>query len=119
MIWLLIISLGLIFLGLTVAIWSGQRQKKMLEEQRREAVRTKRMIEELFLTEGWKLLATTAQSQVNTRRGLINFKAATDPLEQEFVKGEAHGIELFLRIPNALLDEAKTIIELSNKEGDE
>jgi hypothetical protein len=89
---------------------------QVLAEQRAEAVRTKRKMEALVATEGWKILAAAAEAQVKLRRNEVNLKPTTDNNQENFMKGEASGIETFIRIPTALIDEAKAIIEIANRD---
>lgn len=122
-----VIGLGLCAAGVgldLLANWRARKRaaerewrKKVLEEQRVEAARSKRMMEELMETEGWKFIAEAAKMQSVRRQNEVLLKPTENPLAQEYLKGEVQGIELFVTLPEKLIENAQAIIDLAMQEG--
>lgn len=89
------------------------------EEQRVEASRDKKLMEELVSSAGWKFLVTAAEGQALERKNQVLLKPTKDPYEQEYMKGEIQGLSLFVEIPKRVLENAKAILEIAakNEEG--
>ena len=78
----------------------------------REAIRE---FKALLETKGWKRLEEVARAQVKGRQDEVLLKPTQDTLEENYMKGEAHGIQLFVNLPKQLLEMNKDIIELAKK----
>jgi len=65
---------------------------------------------------GWKLLTKAAEVQVVSRRNEVMMKPADHPLVQEFEKRTVQGIELFMKLPEILLENSKAVLEAYDKE---
>lgn len=87
--------------------------KRVTEEQRVEAVRNKKMMEALVATDGWKMLAAVASAQIAPRRNKVTLTPTTDIVEENFMKGEIQGIELFVNLPSKLIEESDAIIKMA------
>jgi hypothetical protein len=113
------IGLGLCALGFGLDVLVNKRRsarRKMLEEQRVDAARTKKMMEELIETEGWKFISEAAKVQAMSRENEVMLKPTENPLAQEYLKGEVQGIKLFTTLPEKLLEGSKAIIDLAMEE---
>jgi len=86
---------------------------RVTEEQRVEAVRNKKMMEALVATDGWKMLAAVADAQVAPRKNRVTLTPTTDVVEENFMKGEIQGIELFVNLPRKLIEESDAIIKMA------
>ena len=84
---------------------------RVTEEQRLEAAKHKKIMQQLVETEGWKFLEAAAKVQSTSRQNEIMLKPTENPLLQEYCKGEVQGIELFLRLPKNLIESSKAILE--------
>ena len=106
-------GLGLIVLGAVCEYLRLRvlRAKRVTEEQRLEAAKHKKIMEQLVETEGWKLLEAAAKVQSTSRQNEIMLKPTENPLLQEYCKGEVQGIELFLKLPKNLIESSKAILE--------
>ena len=107
------IGLCLVILG---GLWTYLDSAKawanrVTEEQRLEAAKHKKIMEQLVETEGWKLLEAAAKVQSTSRQNEIMLKPTENPLLQEYCKGEVQGIALFLRLPKNLIESSKAILE--------
>lgn len=115
-----LMGVSLLCLGLRVC---RTGKAAVTPEQITEARKNKRVLEELVRHPGWKLLNTWGEAQVAPRRNKVLLEPTSQPYEQEFTKGEIQGIELMLKIPVHLIDEATAIIALdvegSNADSDE
>ena len=112
----LLAGLGLLLLGLLVNLLVNQRRPRVTEEQRTEAFRHKEQMKALIEMPGWKLLTKAAEVQVISRRNEVMMKPADHPLVQEFEKGTVQGIELFMKLPEILLENSKAVLEAYDKE---
>ena len=88
----------------------------MTEEQRTEAFRHKEQMKALVEMPGWKLLVAAAEVQVRNRRNDVMMKPAENITAQEFEKGTVQGIELFMKLPEILLENSKAVLEAYDKE---
>lgn len=88
----------------------------MTDEQRIEALQHKAQMEALVATPGWKLLRAAAESQALSRRNEVMMKPTEQPLLQEFEKGTVQGIEIFMKMPEILIENSKAILEAYDKE---
>ena len=106
-------GLGLVVLGGLRLCFDARKAwaKRVTEEQRLEAAKHKKIMEQLMETEGWKLLEAAARVQSTSRQNEIMLKPTENPLLQEYCKGEVQGIELFLRLPKNLIESSKAILE--------
>ena len=107
------VGLGLVVLGAVCEYLRLRvlRANRVTEEQRLEAAKHKKIMEQLVETEGWKLLEAAAKVQSTSRQNEIMLKPTENPLLQEYCKGEVQGIELFLRLPKNLIESSKAILE--------
>ncbi len=88
------------------------------DERLREAVRQKNAFTGLLRTEGWEMLTTILQEQVEMRRNSFELT----PLEsmdqipaQEFKKGEIAGLRMAAQLPQDILDDAQSIIDTTRE----
>lgn len=88
----------------------------MTDEQMREAMQHKAQMEALVGTPGWKLLRAAAEAQSLSRRNEVMMKATEQPLVQEFEKGTVQGIEIFMRLPEILIENSKAVLDAYEKE---
>lgn len=96
--------------------WAKRWKLRVQEEERREALRIKGEMEALISCPGWKRLVAAAEAQTKMRMNEVMLKPTTNPYEQEYQKGEVQGIRTFTEIPQALIEQAKAIIELEKEE---
>jgi len=121
--WLLL-ACGLFLLlggcvGLGWKIWRDWGKKVYTEEEKDEAIRMKREMEELQELPGWKTLVKYAEVQLSGRKNEVLLKPTENPYQQEYLKGEVNGIDLFIRIPKVIVDESQAVINAVNREADE
>jgi hypothetical protein len=86
----------------------------MAQTQFEEAKMTIREFRELIETPGWKSLKEVARAQIEARRAQHSRTPAIGTegmLKQQWDFGEACGIELFLSLPQSLIDGAEAIIQ--------
>ena len=107
---------GLLALGLLANVLASRRRPKVTEEQRIEAFRHKEQMKALVEMPGWKLLVAAAEVQVRNRRNDVMMKPAENITAQEFEKGTVQGIELFMKLPEILLENSKAVLEAYDKE---
>lgn len=88
----------------------------MTEEQWREALQHKAQMEALVALPGWKLLEQAAEVQAKARRNEVMMKPTEQPLAQEFEKGTVQGIEIFMKMPQILIENSKAVLEAYEKE---
>ena len=81
-------------------------------EQVTEARRNKRHLTELLEHPGWKLLSGWGEAQLVPRKHKILLEPTETIGIDNYLKGEVQGIELMLRMPSHLIDEATAIIAL-------
>ena len=113
------VGLGLCAAGCWLDLLVDRRRKRrrqVLEEQRIDAVRSKKMMEDLVEMPGWKFLAEAAKVQAQSRENEVMLKPTENPLTQEYLKGEVQGIKLFVTLPEKLIEGSQAIIELANEE---
>ena len=91
----------------------------MTEEQRIEAAQNKRVMLELVATEGWQRMVEIAKAQTDAKKGQVLYQPTEAPLAQEYTKGEIHGIELFISIPKAVLEESEGLLRLAKEQEEE
>lgn len=111
-----LICLGLGLCGLSLlprllAFYRYVRWGKVTEEQRVEAAKHKKIMEELVKTPGWKLLEEAAKVQSTSRQNEIMLKPTENALVQEYAKGEVQGIQLFMTLPRTLIESSKAILD--------
>ncbi len=61
---------------------------------------------------GWKYLERVAKAQIEIRKNKIFLEplsSLNDAVGQEFLKGEATGMNTLLKLPYVLIDEAETV----------
>lgn len=85
----------------------------MTEEQRIEAARNKKMMEELVSHEGWKLLTGFGKGQVGSRSNKVLLEPTKEPFAVEYMKGEIQGIQLILATPEKLIEESEAILRIA------
>ena len=105
---------ALVLLGIGM-VWIGGR-RKVSEEQRSEAAKVKRELEEMMKTAGWARIEAWVKQQVDERSKLVLRSPTKDQLEQEYLKGEVHGIELFGTFPKSVVEQMKEILAAYDKE---
>lgn len=105
---------ALVLLGIGM-VWIGGR-RKVSEEQRAEAAKIKRELEEMMKTPGWGRVEVWVKNQVDERSKLVLRSPTKEPLEQEYLKGEVHGIELFGMFPKVVIEQMKEILAAYDKE---
>jgi hypothetical protein len=119
--YLLELSLCLFLVGLFTLVhgvgWRWGKKVKVTEEERLEAAKAKREMEEMMAMPGWKRLEQIASVQVESRSNQVLLSPTESPLTQEYLKGEVNGIRSFVKIPGVVVEEAKRIIALANEEG--
>lgn len=81
------------------------------EEERQEAARVKREMEELMSTPGWKTLVSIGLVHSNGRKNEVLLKPTENAYAQEYLKGEVNGIEFMLKIPEVALESADAVIK--------
>jgi hypothetical protein len=99
-------------------IYSAKWKKMLSEEQRAEAIRSKREMDFLLSTPGWKTLSSIFRSQISLRENEVLLKPTKDPLEQEYQKGEIQGLKLLLQYPETVIENARAVIEAMRDEND-
>ena len=74
-----------------------------------------RALKDLLESRGWELLTQIAHNQIASRRSFFRrpLEDGGKVYEQEFVKGEAVGIETFLSLPKDLLASLEQDIEMA------
>ena len=105
---------ALVLLGIGM-VWIGGR-RKVSEEQRSEAAKIKRELEEMMKTAGWARIEAWVKKQVDERSKLVLRSPTETPLAQEYMKGEIHGIELFAEIPKVMVAHHAEILAAYDKE---
>lgn len=110
MIWWLggIGGLALLLLG-TWMVWTGG-VLKVTEEQRADAAKQKKELEELLKQPGWKQIEKWIAENVETRSNSVLYSPSEKPMEQEFTKGEISGLKMFIRVPEILLEQNTQIL---------
>lgn len=71
-------------------------------------------LRQLLKSPGWELLAKHAEMQISTRTDhvmLVPLESTSKLPAQEFMKGEAAGIRLFIAFPETLIEIAKAVID--------
>lgn len=89
-------------------------QQQEADDQLSEARRQVRVFQELLTSPAWVELAKIAEVQVHNRRQKHIFQplASSDGvLQQQWELGEAGGIELFMRLPQNIIDGCLAILE--------
>lgn len=112
--WLFVVSAILISCGLGSKVWKlwkKRRWKKVTEEQRVEAARQKKMMEELISSPGWELLSRAAEYQMKYRTDTILLDPEVEPLRAKYLAGEVGGIKTFLAIPQGLIDTNEAVLQ--------
>lgn len=112
---LLICACGLL---LNYVVDKQRQARRVTEEQRVEAARHKKWMEELIATEGWKLLEAAAKVQTSQRENMLKGKPTSDLAEENFMKGEVQGIEIFMKIPEVLVQNSKAVLDAYNEQGE-
>lgn len=72
------------------------------------------MFQELLELPGWARLVEAARAQVHNRRiGYVRgpIKEGSNVYEQQWMLGEANGIETFISLPRTLIESSRAIIE--------
>lgn len=82
----------------------------MTPEQLNEAIRQKRMMEELMQHPGYAVLKSFGQNQALQRKNQVLLQPTEQPLTQEYMKGEISGIELIFKLPEAVIESAQAVI---------
>ena len=115
-----LIELGVLLLlvggGVLVYVPGGKKRPKVTEEERIEAARAKRQMEEMVATAGWKRLCEIAEAQAQGRSNEVLLKATDNAYAQEYMKGEVNGIRSFLKIPSVVIETSKQLIEQDEEE---
>lgn len=87
--------------------------KEEVVDQLTEARQQVQLFRALQASPGWAALVEVAQAQISHRRqkyNLVPLKTTDGLLEQQWELGEASGIELFLRLPQSIIDGGEAII---------
>ena len=84
-----------------------------------EAIKIKNEMSNLISSPGWKRLIAAAGSQVEGRTNSVILEPTKNPYEQEYLKGEIHGIKAFMQIPSIILEESQGIIDLTKEKEEE
>ena len=86
-------------------------------EQVTEARQEAQQLQELLVSPGWAVLVRVANAQINNRRGpYMRAPLKSDTmLEQQWTLGEASGIEIFIRLPDTIVESHKSIIEENDR----
>lgn len=100
--------------GSGLVYFSGRRT--ITDAQRADAARERKEMEELLAHPGWKRLAKIADAQTLERRNKVLLAPTTEPLAQEYMKGEIHGISLFMEIPKVISAQAEDILARYSRE---
>lgn len=118
-VYLLELSVCLLLVGLLCLSYGvgWRRGPRVTEEERLEAAKAKRQMEEMMATEGWKRLKEIADTQIKARSNQVMLSPTESPLAQEYAKGEVNGIRAFIEIPRVVVEEAKRVIALANDKG--
>ncbi len=84
-----------------------------------EAAELRRAMVQLKESAGWNAVCEVLRKQVHERHGIV-YAPCTGGMDgviaQEFIKGEAAALELALRIPDELLDDAQGVIDVYERE---
>ena len=117
----LLLALALFLLGGLALSYSAvlKGRGRVTEEQRLEAAQNKRIMNELMATEGWQRMVEVAKAQADGKKGQVLYQPTEAPLAQEYLKGEIHGIELFMSIPKAVLEESEGLLRLAKEQEEE
>ena len=108
----------LVLLAASLTWWWGRN--RVTEEQRVEAVRLKKQMEELVASPGWQTVRDIIQRQVEPRKQQVLFNPTSEPYQQEYMKGEVNGMETILRLPATMIETSDAIIRQAlEQEGDE
>lgn len=91
----------------------GWKKRKMDQENLTEAIKSKREMETLVSTPGWKTLMHIAKGLASQRESEVLLKPTKDTYEQEYQKGEIQGIRLLSQYPEIIISNAQAVIELS------
>ncbi len=120
--YLLALAILLLCLGccaLSLELRKRWNRKVYSEEEKEEAIKQKREMEELLQSPGWKTLIRIAEAQSLGRKNEVLLKPTENPYQQEYLKGEITGIELILRTPGTVVETAKALIEAANQAEEE
>ncbi len=120
-------SSHLIYWGLTLCL-SGLllhvlarwwiRRFAVTEEQRVEAARTKKQMEQLIATDGWKMLEAAAKAQLGNRQNTVMLNPTKDLAEENYLKGEIQGLTLLISLPEKLIEQNDAILRLAAEQED-
>lgn len=114
-----LIGFGLAFLACDAFLRERRRCRRVTDEERREAARTKRVMSELLEHPGWKMIEEVATAQTNNKKGEILYKPTENTLVQEYVKGEIHGIDFLKSIPTVLIESSEAVLQRAKEEEEE
>lgn len=86
-----------------------------------DAVRAKEAMQGLMATEGWKFLRNQLEEQIENRKAhvLTALEGTNEIYEREFQKGEIVGIMLAIHLPQQMLNDADTVVELYRSQEDD
>lgn len=88
----------------------------MSEEQRIDAVRQLKLMQELAEHPAWKLMQKAAKEQIEVRTDHVVLNPTDNALGQEYMKGEVAGIRIFFELPEKLVEQSQAIVDQYNKE---
>ncbi len=113
-------GLGLCLGGLLLHVLSRWwiRRFAVTEEQRIEAARTKKQMEQLIETEGWKMLRAAAKAQLGNRQNTVMLNPTKDLAEENYLKGEIQGLTLLISLPEKLIEQNDAILKLALEQED-
>lgn len=94
----------------------AQEQPDPRAEQKEVATNTKKLIQNLIDSPGWKALKMIVEMQVKERQDRIILSPTIDALGQEFMKGECAGMRTLLALPERMLADATDTLDLFRKE---
>lgn len=98
--------------------WNRKARRRM-QEQLAEARRQIELMEGLEKNPGWVFLKELGEAQVGPRKNKVLLEPCNPEkqAEQEYVKGEIQGIEMMLRFPKLLTENAKAVVKMAREGG--
>ena len=93
----------------------------MTEEQRIEAVKQKREMEELLAMPGWKILEAAMNAQIKYRMDQITLDPDLEPMKSKYLLGEVAGIKTLMALPLGMVEMNDAVIKaaMQQEEGNE
>lgn len=92
-----------------------QKKRREMDLQVEEARKALLELRDLVATDGWKRLEKIAKAQIEGRRNEILLQPTENVMQQEYKKGEAQGIQLFMSFPTLMIEENKAVLEVAKK----